>query len=194
MACSKLWIFSDFDLKTPLFNGYRPVTLTDPRKVVLVCTIGPIYDITTHPQLNPISMVKMIGARWAPNLPIFSGGQLSCRWHWMPKLISHLELLLWTITNQYQDSSNFDSSGHAHFWPRPFFWFCAPCKNYEYLFLVNTSMWGIIFYAFSHEKSIKTPNISLNPCQTWFFAIISHFWHTRWSENYIFLFWGNTSM
>ena len=51
---------------------YRPETLTDPRKVVLVYTIGSIFDITTHPQLNPISMVKMIGSRWAPNLPILS--------------------------------------------------------------------------------------------------------------------------
>ena len=54
------------------FCGYEPETLTDPQKVVQVYTIGSIFDITTHPQLNPISMVKMIGSRWAPNLPILS--------------------------------------------------------------------------------------------------------------------------
>ena len=72
MICSKLWIFSDFDLKKPVFRGYRPETLTDPRKVVLVYAIGSFFDITIHPQLNPIFMVKMVGSRWAPILPILS--------------------------------------------------------------------------------------------------------------------------
>ena len=40
--------------------------------MVLVYAIGPFYNITTHPQLNPISTVKMAGARWAPELPILS--------------------------------------------------------------------------------------------------------------------------
>ena len=59
-------------LKKTVFRGYRPIILTDPRKVVLVYAIGSFFDITTHPQLSPIFMVNMVGSRWAPILSILS--------------------------------------------------------------------------------------------------------------------------
>ncbi len=91
------------------------------------------------------------------------------------------------MNNRFCLVTNFVSWDHAFFWPRPFFWFCAPMhtmvKIVNSLILDNIGMQGVLSQVFWPKKTIAALYFGLGCCETWFFGHICLFMaHAEWQN------------